>query len=94
MKFGISLTPFTQARGLVASPKELGSIAQHAERMGFDAVYLGDHIVVPERFDSEYPYSATGAFPATSMGQCLEQLTVLTFVAAQTSRIRLGQPRR
>ncbi|MFB3091907.1 MAG: LLM class F420-dependent oxidoreductase [Dehalococcoidia bacterium] len=86
MKFGISL----QSRGPAASPDNLALVAQRADELGFDSAFLGDHIVIPDSFVSEYPYSATGAFTAAGSGECLEQLTVLTFVAAKTQRIRLA----
>ncbi len=86
MKFGISL----QSRGPAASPDNLALVAAKAEELGFDSAFLGDHIVIPRSFASEYPYSATGSFTAAGSGECLEPLTVLTFVAARTRRIRLA----
>ncbi len=86
MKFGISL----QSRGPASSPENLALVAVRAEELGFDYAFLGDHIVIPDSFVSEYPYSATGSFTGAASGEWLEQLTVLTFVAAKTSRIRLA----
>ena len=84
MKFGMGL----QGRGPVASPENQVLTAQTADDLGFEYALLGDHIIIPGGIDSEYPYSALGTFTAAE-GECLEQLTVLTFVAAQTRRIRL-----
>src|SRR6185295_11086914 len=39
------------------------------------------------RIDSKYPYTVTGAFPG--QGDVLEQLTLMTFAAAKTRRLRL-----
>ena len=64
--------------------------AQNAEAMGFDSVWTGDHIVTPLHIASPYPYSPTGSFPMAPHLPILEPLTVLSFVAACTTKIRLG----
>ena len=86
MKFGVSL----QNRGPGASPENLAMIARRAEELGFDSAFVGDHVVIPESFISEYPYSATGEFTGAASGEWLDQLITLTYVAALTERIRLG----
>ena len=50
---------------------------------------MNDHIVVPNRIASRYPYTPTGEWPGARAGECLEQVTALGFLAAATSRIRL-----
>ena len=64
-------------------------MARRAEALGFGHVTVNDHIVVPNRIASRYPYTPTGEWPGARAGECLEQLTVLGFLAAATSRIRL-----
>ena len=86
MKFGISL----QNRGPASSPENLALVASRAEALGFDSAFVGDHILIPDSFISEYPYSAFGAFTGAGSGEWLEQLTVLTFVAAKTHSIWVG----
>ena len=44
---------------------------------------------MPRAIDSRYPYSDTGAFPGAVTGECLEQFTLLAFLAAITTRPRL-----
>ena len=86
MKFGTSL----QNRRPASSPENLALVASRVEALGFDSAFVGDHIVIPDSFKSEYPYSAFGAFSGAGSGEWLEQLTVLTFVAAKTHSIRVG----
>ena len=86
MRFGVSL----QNRGAGATPENLALVARRAEALGFDSAFVGDHVVIPESFISEYPYSATGEFTGAASGEWLDQLTVLTYVGAKTERIRLG----
>lgn len=64
--------------------------AQNAEALGFDSVWAGDHIVIPVAIASRYPYTASGSFPMNPKEPLLEPLSVLSFVAACTTKVRLG----
>lgn len=85
MKFGLHLG----TRGVVARPDGLQRVAQHCERMGLTHFGLSDHVIIPARTASRYPYNDSGTWPATDTGLCLEQLTALTWAAAATEHIRL-----
>src|SRR6185437_2121085 len=85
MQIGFSLP----TRGPLSSPENLATLAQRAEEMGFDIISVSDHVVIPRAIGSRYPYSASGEFSGDPSGACLEQLTMLTFIAASTKRIRL-----
>jgi len=65
-------------------------VARRLEALGYDALWVSDHVVIPYRIESRYPYSATGAFPLTPDTDFLEPLTALGLVAGVTERIRLG----
>ena len=85
MKFGLHLG----TRGVVARADGLRRVAQHCERLGLSHFGLSDHVIIPARTASRYPYSDSGAWPASDTGLCLEQITALTWAAAATERIRL-----
>lgn len=87
MQFGIN-APF---RGPLATPEAIQKIAQRAEKLGYGYIIVSDHIVVPRKIDSPYPYSESGAFTWLESGGSgsMEQFTLLTWLAALTSRIRL-----
>lgn len=74
MKFGVQLPHF----GPLASGEGTLALARRAEALGYDSVWVGDHIIYPpplaERFGPEF----------------YEAVTTLAFVAAQTSRIAVG----
>jgi probable F420-dependent oxidoreductase len=74
MQFGLSLPHFRQ----VASPEAIRRVAQRAEHLSYDGIWVSDHIVIPssavDRFGSMF----------------YEPLTVLGYAAACTSRVRLG----
>jgi probable F420-dependent oxidoreductase len=84
MKFGVPLPTFRQA----ASTPAIKQVAQRAEELGFDGVWVSDHIVIPQ---AEVDRFARGFGDPTHIGSNIyEPLTVLAFVAACTTRIRLG----
>lgn len=85
MKYGFTLP----GRGELATPERLGIIARKGEELGFDALLTGDHILVPNNISSTYPYTEGGEFPGSTSGESMEQLTLLSFIAGQTSKIRL-----
>jgi probable F420-dependent oxidoreductase len=83
MRYGFYLP----TRGETAGADALATLVGKGEGWGFDSVMIADHVVFPASFDSKYPYTVTGAFPGH--GDALEQLTLMTFVAARTERLRL-----
>ena len=85
MDIGISIPP----RGPLSSAGSIRALAQNAERLGFNHLAVPDHIVVPRRIESTYPYNETGDWPGASDGDSLEQLTLLAWLAAITSDVKL-----
>ncbi|MDE0208071.1 MAG: LLM class flavin-dependent oxidoreductase, partial [Candidatus Tectomicrobia bacterium] len=85
MQFGLHLG----TRGVAARAGGLKRVAQHCERLGLSHFGLSDHVIIPARTDSRYPYNDEGTWPASDTGLCLEQITALTWAAAATERIRL-----
>jgi probable F420-dependent oxidoreductase len=85
MKYGFTVP----GRGPLATPDTLPTIARRAEELGYHLLLLGDHIVVPRKIVSPYPYTQDGAFPGSASGEAMEQLTMLAFLAGQTQTIRL-----
>jgi probable F420-dependent oxidoreductase len=61
-------------------------LAREIEQAGYDGVIVPDHVAIGPRTD-RYP---TGPFPLPDDAPWLEPLTVLTAVAAVTTRLRLG----
>ena len=85
MKYGFTLP----ARGPLATPEILGRIARKGEDLGYDALFSGDHILIPRDISSPYPYTEGGEYPGGPSGEAMEQLTLLAFLAGRTSKIRL-----
>jgi probable F420-dependent oxidoreductase len=70
--------PNTDYLGFAASPEAIAASAKKAEELGFDAIFANDHIIVDNS-----PRSA----PWTN---CYDPLVALPWMAANTTRIRLG----
>ena len=69
---------------------QMAAVARRAEELGFESVWLPEHLVLPTQFESRYPYSEDGLPPVTPDAPILDPLMLLTHIAAATSRIRLG----
>jgi probable F420-dependent oxidoreductase len=76
--------------GPLATVEHMVEMARAAERLGYDSFTVTDHVVLPRRPASRYPYNATGQFRVPPDGDYFEALTVLSFLAGATTRIRLG----
>ena len=78
MKFGI----FGINTGACARPEVSAKVARAAEAAGFDSVWTGEHVVLP---DPQVPPS-----PSAPEVPFLDPAVALTWVAAATKTIRLG----
>jgi probable F420-dependent oxidoreductase len=77
-------------RGPMATPANLGRVAEKAEALSYDTVWFSDHIVIPTEVKSFYPYDPSGKMPFNPSEPYWEPLTVIGYVAGRTSRLRLG----
>ena len=83
MRYGFYLP----TRGRSAEPDALEALVRRGEALGFHSTVIADHVVFPTTIQSKYPYTVSGAFPGG--GDALEQLTLMSFVAAKSERLRL-----
>jgi probable F420-dependent oxidoreductase len=86
IKVGCHLPVF----GPAATRETLLGFARRAEALGYDSLWVSDHVVIPWRIESRYPYNATGDFPLPPATNLLEPLTTLALVAGVTERVSLG----
>lgn len=66
------------------------TLGTHAEALGYDALWMAEHVVLFDEYRSRYPYSEDGRIPAAPDNGILEPFGALTYLAACTERIRLG----
>src|SRR3989442_10484326 len=86
LEFGCHLPVY----GPAATRETLLTFARRMETLGYDSLWASDHVVIPWRIASKYPYNETGDFPLPPSATFLEPLTALALVAGATERIRLG----
>ena len=87
MEFGLSLP----GRGPLATPDSILKLATSADRLGYHALFVTDHVVLPASMArSVYPYSSTGHLPGGAAQDYLEPLAVLAWLAHLTRKIRIG----
>jgi probable F420-dependent oxidoreductase len=78
MRFGI----FGINTGACARPETAAKVARAAEAAGFESVWTGEHVVLP---DPQAPPS-----PARPQHPMLDPAVALAFLAAHTRRVKLG----
>jgi probable F420-dependent oxidoreductase len=85
MDFGVA----TSTRGQCATREGYLAVAEAAEGLGFGFVGVNDHVVVPRTIASRYPYSESGEWAGRAVGECLDQLATIAFLAGRTERVKL-----
>ncbi|MDP7052814.1 MAG: TIGR03619 family F420-dependent LLM class oxidoreductase, partial [Alphaproteobacteria bacterium] len=83
MRYGFYLP----TRGPLGNADDITEIVLGGERLGYATIVIGDHIVFPVTVASPYPYTIDGGFPG--VGDAMEQLTLMSFVAGITKSTRL-----
>jgi probable F420-dependent oxidoreductase len=73
-----------------ATPEVVRAVGREAEERGFESIWVAEHVVLFDEYDSAYPYDPSGRFPTGGDAGMLEPFTALTYLAAVTERIRLG----
>jgi probable F420-dependent oxidoreductase len=76
--------------GPPANTENVVAFAKAVDDAGYDGIWVFDHVVLQKDQQSKYPYSPDGklGFPPTM--DFLEPLTQLAYLAAVTTRARLG----
>src|SRR5215472_4273186 len=74
MRFGVAVPNYRR----LASPENLRHVATRSEALGFDSLWVTDHVVVPEAYREMF---GTRVY---------DPISVLAFLAAVTQRVELG----
>lgn len=85
MKFGLAF-----ASSIGTDPQSALEIARVAEEVGFESVWGGEHVILPSRIESKYPYTPDGKIPADENTPIPDPLIWLAYVAAAAPTLRLG----
>jgi probable F420-dependent oxidoreductase len=82
MKVGLF---FTAGEGAA----DIAEVARAAEAKGFGSLWVGEHVLIPERYERVYPASETGE-PPEYAGLLSSPLIALARAAAVTERLEIG----
>jgi probable F420-dependent oxidoreductase len=82
MKFGAFLF---QHRG-----PSLAASARAAEDLGYESVWMGEHIAFPAELKSTYPYDPTGRPPVRMDAPIVDPITAFAFLAGLTTKIKFA----
>ncbi len=72
------------------SSRSFATFARKAEEVGVESLWVAEHLVFPAEIPPTYPYSESGRPPVNPSTPILDPWVTLAYVAAATSRIRLG----
>ena len=87
MQFGV-LPPYRA--GVVADPDWIAPFARAADRLGYESLYVVEHVAVKEGYATRYPYAAGGRMALPDDCPIPDPLELLAFLAAHTERLVLG----
>lgn len=87
MRLGVM--PALSGRG-AADPRATADFVQLVESLGCESLWTVEHVIVPDTYQSTYPYDQSGKMSLRPGDDLPDPLHWLTFCAALTSRLKLG----
>ena len=85
MKFGLAFASSIAIDGQAAM-----EVSRRAEAAGFESLWGGEHVILPSKIESSYPYTKDGKLPARPDTPIPDPLIWLAFAAAAAPTMRLG----
>ena len=73
-----------------ATPEFLAAAAAGAEEGGFSAVWVGEHAVLVDEYESRYPYNETGTLALGRNPGVFDPFPALTVAAMATTTLEVG----
>ncbi len=89
MKFGIAVGNFGTF-GKRGTAWDIVAIAQEAELLGFDSVWLHDHLFMPATIRARYPYNESGVAGFAYRQDIYDPLAMMAAIAVNTRRVQIG----
>ncbi|MHB8575823.1 MAG: TIGR03619 family F420-dependent LLM class oxidoreductase [Dehalococcoidia bacterium] len=89
MKIGVSIRNLG-GYGAAGGIQSCLDMAVQAERLGYDSVWVADHVVLPEQVETPYPYNVSGNLDLTWQTEVHDPLVLISALAQATERIEIG----
>lgn len=88
MEIGLGIA----SMGMAARPESFRRKAELAERLKYDALWIGDHVIIPYQINSPYPFGNQwpGRLAVEPGDNVFEPLATLGFLAGAVKTPRLG----
>jgi len=86
MKIGV----FSTFMSPLATPQMIRDFGRRAEDIGLDSIWMGEHVALFDKNTFGYPGAKDGRIPVPLGGGMLDVVATFGFLAAATSRLRLG----
>ncbi len=85
MKVGLAF-----ASSIAINGKDSLEICRRAEAAGFESLWCGEHVILPDSIASKYPYTPDGKIPAEPDTPIPDPLIWLAYAAAAAPTMNLG----
>lgn len=76
--------------GQLATAEGASALAEACDAHGVESVWTVEHVLVPDGYASEYPYSKSGKMPGSVDAPIPDPLIWLTWFAARSSNVKLA----
>ncbi|MCW2756902.1 MAG: putative oxidoreductase, partial [Nocardioidaceae bacterium] len=87
MKLGVIRVP----SGIeAADPGVAAELGRIVEASGCESLWTVEHVVVPDRYDSVYPFHPSGKMRLDAADEIPDPMTWMTWLSARTTTLRLG----
>lgn len=89
MVISLGVMPVLSGRA-ASDPKVVADLVGTVEELGCESIWVVEHVVVPDAYESVYPYHPSGKMGLAPDDHVPDPLHWLTFAAAHSRTIRLG----
>jgi probable F420-dependent oxidoreductase len=89
VKFGIAVGNFGRF-GHNGTARDLVDVARRAEVLGYDSVWLHDHLFMPAAIRSRYPYNEAGVAGFAYRQDIHDPMALMAAIAVATERVEIG----
>jgi probable F420-dependent oxidoreductase len=76
--------------GPFAEPERAAALARAADETNIESIWSVEHVIIPDGYQSRYPYHESGRIPAGEDWDMPDPLIWLGYVAGMTTRITLA----
>jgi probable F420-dependent oxidoreductase len=73
-----------------ATAESIVSLGTGAEALGFDSLWVSDQVVIPSELSTSFTHGTTGIYDIEANQNFFEALSVLSYLAGRTTRVKLG----